>query len=66
MKSIIVEPVVDGKSHRRALQKIEQLWNAAPGSVEERLLDALATLVDAYERRVTPIPPPDPVDAIVF
>lgn len=66
MKSLIIEPVVDEKSHRKALQKIEQLWNAAPGSAEEGLLDALATLVDAYERRATPISPPDPVDAIVF
>jgi HTH-type transcriptional regulator/antitoxin HigA len=66
MKSFIIEPVVDEKSHRKALRQIEQLWNALPGSVEERHLDALATLVDTYERRTTPIPPPDPVDAITF
>ncbi|MGE5787652.1 MAG: helix-turn-helix domain-containing protein [Myxococcales bacterium] len=66
MKSVIIEPVVDEKSHRKALRQIEQLWDAAPGSAQERHLDALATLVDAYERRTTPIPPPDPVDAIAF
>lgn len=66
MKSFIIEPVVDEKSHRKALRQIEQLWDAAPGSAQERHLDALATLVDAYERRTTPIPPPDPVDAIAF
>jgi HTH-type transcriptional regulator/antitoxin HigA len=66
MKSFIIEPVVDDKSHRKALRQIEQLWNAPPGSVQERHLDALATLVDAYERRTTPILPPDPVDAITF
>ena len=66
MKSFIIEPVVDEKSHRRALRQIEQLWGAVPGSVQERHLDALATLVDTYERRTTPIPPPDPVDAITF
>jgi len=66
MKSFAIEPVVDEKSHRKALQKIEQLWNAAPGSPEERLLDAVGTLVDAYERRATPILPPDPVDAIAI
>jgi len=66
MKSFIIEPVVDEKSHRKALRQIEQLWNAAPGSVQERHLDALATLVDTYERRTTPILPLDPVDAITF
>lgn len=66
MKSLIIEPVVDEKSHRKALRQIEQLWDAAPGSVQERHLDALATLVDAYERRTVPIPPPDPIDAITF
>lgn len=66
MKSFIIEPVADEKSHRKALRQIEQLWDAAPGSAQQRHLDALATLVDAYERRTTPIPPPDPVDAIAF
>lgn len=66
MKSLVIEPVVDEKSHRKALRQIEQLWDAIPGSARERHLDALATLVDTYERRTTPIPPPDPVDAITF
>lgn len=66
MKSFIIEPVVDEKSHRKALRQMERLWEATPGSVQERHLDALATLVDAYERRTTPILPPDPVDAIVL
>jgi HTH-type transcriptional regulator / antitoxin HigA len=66
MKSFIIEPVVDEKSHRKALRQIEQLWDAAPGSAQEHHLDALATLVDAYERRTVPILPPDPVDAITI
>ena len=61
----MIEPVVDEKSHRKALRQIEQLWDAAPGSSQERQLDALATLVDTYERRTFPILPPDPVEAIV-
>jgi HTH-type transcriptional regulator/antitoxin HigA len=62
----VIEPVVDEASHRRALRRIEQLWNAAPGSSAQRELDALATLVDAYERRTSPIAPPDPVEAIIL
>lgn len=61
----LIAPVVDPKSHARALARIEALWNAAPGSMEEREMDALATLVEAYEKRAFPIPPPDPVAAIL-
>jgi HTH-type transcriptional regulator/antitoxin HigA len=61
----VITPVTDAKSHARALTRIQTLWEAAPGSPEERELDALATLVDAYERRAFPILPPEPVAAIV-
>ncbi len=60
----MIEPVADQESHLRALRRIEALWDAEPGSPEERELDALATLVDAYERRSFPILPLDPVQAI--
>lgn len=61
---IMIEPVTDKTSHRKALRRIEELWDAASGSREERELDALATLVDAYERRITPIEPLGPIEAI--
>ena len=51
----MIEPVVDPLTHRKALRCIEKLWDARPGSREERDLDALATLVDASERRTFPI-----------
>lgn len=60
----MIEPVVDEESHGRALRRIEALWDAESGSPEAQELDALATLVDAYERRQFPIAPPDPVAAI--
>lgn len=60
----MIEPVTDKTSHRKALRRIEELWDAASGSREERELDALATLVDAYERRISPIEPLGPIEAI--
>lgn len=60
----MIEPIADKESHLRALRRIEELWNAESGSPEERELDALATLVDAYERKRFPILPLDPVVAI--
>jgi HTH-type transcriptional regulator/antitoxin HigA len=56
----MIEPVADAAAHQKALRRIEKLWDAKPGSREERELDALATLVDAYERRAFPIEPLSP------
>jgi HTH-type transcriptional regulator/antitoxin HigA len=61
----MIEPVVDDESHTRALRRIEQLWNARPGSPEQQELDAIATLVDVYERRVSPIEAASSIAAIV-
>lgn len=44
---------------------IDQLWDAAQGSPEADKLDALVTLVEAYEEKHYPIPPPDPIEAIL-
>jgi len=60
----MIEPVVNSATHNKALRRIEKLWNAKPGSRQERELDALATLVDAYERRAFPIPTLAPIEAI--
>lgn len=61
----MIEPIVNEASHKKALERIEALWDAEPGTPEAAELDALATLVDAYERKQFPIPPPDPIQAIL-
>lgn len=60
----MIEPIIDEASHKRALKRIEDLWDAEPGTPEGAELDALATLVDAYERKHFPILPLDPISAI--
>ncbi len=60
----MIEPIADSTAHQKALRRIEKLWNAKPGSREEQELDALATLVDAYERRTFSIEPLSPTEAI--
>jgi hypothetical protein len=45
--------------HDMALKEIETLWGAKPGTSERDKLEALAILVDAWERKYTPILPPE-------
>ena len=57
-----VRPIRTEEEYRAALAEVAGLMNAVPGSEEEDRLDVLGTLVEAYEARHYPIPPPDPID----
>jgi HTH-type transcriptional regulator/antitoxin HigA len=50
-----------------AMGEIERLWDRVePGTPQGDRFEVLLTLVDAYEREHFPVPPPDPIDAILF
>ncbi len=49
-----------------AFAQIDALVDAVPGTPDYDRLDVISTLVEAYEARHHAIPPPDPVDAILF
>jgi hypothetical protein len=55
-----IRSISDHETHGAALLRIAALWNVRAGSPEEKELEALATLVDAYERRAFAIRPPTP------
>jgi len=59
-------PIRSERSYRAALQEIEELMNAVPGSPEEDRLDVLATLVKVYEDEHYPIPKPSPIAALDY
>lgn len=61
-----ITPIKNEKDYRKALKRIEELWNTAPKSPEFDELDVLTTLVEAYEEKHHQINPPDPIDAIIF
>ena len=61
-----IKPIRNEQSYRAALQEIEELMNAAPGSSAEDRLDVLATLVKVYEDEHYPIPKPSPVAALDY
>ncbi len=60
-----IKPIKTEADYEGALKEIEQLWGASYGSPEGDKLDVLVTLVEAYEEKHYPIPPPDPIEAIL-
>lgn len=54
------------REYRAALRRVEELMDARPGTDEGDELELLATLVEIYEEKHAPVPPPDPIEAIRF
>jgi len=50
-----IRPIMTEQDHDAALSRIDILMGAKPGSAEGDELDALVTLVDAYEAKHYPI-----------
>lgn len=62
----MIKPLKDETSYHEALARIEALWGAAVGTTKGDELDVLMTLVEAYEERHYPMPPSNPIKAILF
>ena len=60
-----IKPIKTEADYEAAMKEVEQLWGASYGSPESDKLDVLVTLVEAYEEKHYPIPPPDPIEAIL-
>jgi HTH-type transcriptional regulator/antitoxin HigA len=61
-----IRPIRTDRDHARAVARVEEIFDAKPGTAEFDELDVLATLVEAYERVHHSIDPPTPVEAIKF
>ena len=61
-----IRPIQTEADYQSTLSRIEVLMDAAPNSADEIELDALATLVEAYEERHFPIPDIHPLEVIKF
>jgi HTH-type transcriptional regulator / antitoxin HigA len=61
-----LKPIRNKKDLSEALARIDELIDAKPGAPEYDELEILSTLVEVYEEKHCPIPPPDPVEAIKF
>lgn len=63
MKPKLIKTEAD---YRAALTRIDEIFDAKPGTSDGEELDLLATLVELYEDNAFPIDPPDPIAAIRF
>lgn len=54
------------KQYDTATKRMEELWDAKPGSKEDDELEILLLLLGDYEDKNYPIPEPDPIEAIKF
>ncbi len=60
-----IKPIHTEADYEATLQEIDRVWGAAYGSPAGDRLDVLVTLVEVYEAKHYPMPPPDPIEAIL-
>jgi len=61
-----IRPIKTEADYQAALDEIESLFDAKPGTPEGDRLEVLTTLVEAYEERHYSLPMPDPIAAIEY
>src|SRR5215469_663549 len=61
-----ITPIRTEEDYQGALQRLEAIFDAVPGSKEGDELEILGVLIDNYEKTHFPIEKPDPIEAIKF
>ena len=61
-----IKPIRTTDEYQAALNRIDSLFDAEPGTDAGDELEVLITLVDAYESKMVVIEAPDPIEAIRF
>lgn len=61
-----IKPIKTKKDYTAALERLEMIFDAKPGSAEGDELEVLGILIDKYEKEKYPIDYPDPIEAIKF
>lgn len=61
-----VRPIRTESDYEAALAEIEALFDAEVDTPEGDRLEVLTTLVEAYEQKHHPVPPPDPIEALRY
>ena len=61
---MVLKPIKTEMDYRNALKRLEEIFDAKPGTQESDELEILGLMVDDYENRHYPIEAPDPIEAI--
>jgi HTH-type transcriptional regulator/antitoxin HigA len=61
-----IKVIKNGREYKIALDAVQSLWKARPGTSEGDKLELLTALVEDYEEKKYAILPPDPIEAIKF
>lgn len=62
----MLKPLKTEADYEAALQQLEPIFDAEPNTEEGDLAEILTMLVEKYEEKHYPMPPPDPIEAIKF
>jgi HTH-type transcriptional regulator / antitoxin HigA len=61
-----IKPIKTERDYKKALARLEEIFDSRPGTEEGDELDILALLIERYESEHYPIDAPDPIEAIKF
>ncbi|WP_090147767.1 hypothetical protein [Dyadobacter soli] len=59
----MLKPIETKEEFDEALKRLYELFDAPTGTPENEELEALADIIEAYDKEHYPIEPPDPVEA---
>lgn len=61
-----IKPIKTEQDYNSAIERLEVIFDAKPGTPEGDELEVLGILIEKYEQEHFPIDMPDPVEAIKF
>jgi HTH-type transcriptional regulator/antitoxin HigA len=61
-----IRPIKTKKEHKVAMKRLDELFDAKPGSAEGDELEVLSILIEHYENKQLLVEYPDPIEAIKF
>jgi HTH-type transcriptional regulator/antitoxin HigA len=61
-----IRPIKTKKEHKVAMKRLDELFDAEPGSAEGDELEVLSILIEHYENKQLLVEYPDPIEAIKF
>ena len=61
-----IRPIKTKQDYQTVLDRLDQIFDARPDTIEGDELEVLAILIDKYEQEHYPIDFPDPIEAIKF